>query len=289
MFHVSTLLPHSNEDEQQIAKKRCIGNDLTTIIFLEKGAVFKPPCVSGDFLQVFAAVQPSVATDGTLGFRLAFSRRSSVPSFGPTMPRNAFLPSTGGYLRDFLLTKLINGERSSIQSDQMQAKMSVTRKQYLSGLVELYAPRIAARLHPIGDQLPRDSSSSHLPTSSFNSSPIISTSPSSVSSMPLLATKPRGSASPARASPLHSSGGSPSRSRTSNSDADFRDVISSKGTFHMLANRRPADAAWMSSGIFPFLPLSCRVLLFRFAVVPWNCAIHCNGREFQPLTRCQSP
>lgn len=31
MFHVSTLLPHSDRDSQQIERKRHIGNDRVTI------------------------------------------------------------------------------------------------------------------------------------------------------------------------------------------------------------------------------------------------------------------
>ena len=41
MFHVSTLLPFSTQNVQQVDRKRHIGNDVISIIFQEPGA--KPP------------------------------------------------------------------------------------------------------------------------------------------------------------------------------------------------------------------------------------------------------
>ena len=139
MFHVSTYLPHSNEDQQQIAKKRCIGNDLTTIIYLEEGAIFKPPCVSGDFLHIFAAVQPATTKEGKPGFKVAFSSREGVPSFGPVLPKPAIFASEGGYFRDFILTKLLNGERASLHSTFLVSKMIKTRQMFLESLIQNFA------------------------------------------------------------------------------------------------------------------------------------------------------
>lgn len=139
MFHVSTYLPHSTDDEQQIARKRCIGNDLSTIIYLEEGAIFKPPCVSGDFLHIFAAVQPATTKEGKPGYRVAFSSRDGVPSYGPIIPKPAIFASEGGYLRDFLLTKLINGERAALHSEFLVRKMTKTRIGYLEELVNTFA------------------------------------------------------------------------------------------------------------------------------------------------------
>lgn len=142
MFHVSTYLPHSNEDEQQIAKKRCIGNDLTTIIYLEEGATFKPPCVSGDFLHIFAAVQPALTKEGKPGYKVAFSSREGVPNFGPIIPKPAVFPSEGGYLKDFILTKLINGERAALHSEFLVSKMIKTRQMFLESIVQKFIPNL---------------------------------------------------------------------------------------------------------------------------------------------------
>ena len=43
MFHVSTLLPHSPNDKQQLTRKRHIGNNYVTIIFQEEGSLLFSP------------------------------------------------------------------------------------------------------------------------------------------------------------------------------------------------------------------------------------------------------
>ncbi len=42
MFHVSTMLPHTAGDEQQVEKKRHIGNDVTAIVFKEGSTPLSP-------------------------------------------------------------------------------------------------------------------------------------------------------------------------------------------------------------------------------------------------------
>lgn len=138
MFHVSTLLPFSPGDPQQIPRKKFIGNDLSTIVFLEEGATFRPPTVSGDFLHIFAAVQPCKTKEGRPGYRLAVASRKGVPPFGPLMPKPAIFPAEGLYFRDFLLTKILNGERASLHSPFLASKMRKTRQNHLQHLVDKF-------------------------------------------------------------------------------------------------------------------------------------------------------
>jgi len=42
VFHVSTLLPYSETDQQQLARKRKIGNDIVVVVFHEGDADFRP-------------------------------------------------------------------------------------------------------------------------------------------------------------------------------------------------------------------------------------------------------
>ena len=56
MFHVSTLLPYSATDKQQLARKRHIGNDICTVIFVDEEASsttpsFSPAAISSHFLR----------------------------------------------------------------------------------------------------------------------------------------------------------------------------------------------------------------------------------------------
>ena len=39
MFHVSTLLPFTPNNRQQLPRKRYIGNDIVTVVFQEPGAM----------------------------------------------------------------------------------------------------------------------------------------------------------------------------------------------------------------------------------------------------------
>jgi hypothetical protein len=107
MFHVSTYLPYNPNDKQQIMRKRFIGNDLSCIVYLE-GGTFTPPTISGDFLHIFAVVQPAVH-EGLSGYRLGIASKVGVPPFGPPLPKPSFFPThtkeAREYFRDFLLTK----------------------------------------------------------------------------------------------------------------------------------------------------------------------------------------
>jgi hypothetical protein len=58
MFHVSTMLPYSNSDKQQLTRKRHIGNDLVTIIFQEPGSLpFSPNTVRSQYQHIFIIVR----------------------------------------------------------------------------------------------------------------------------------------------------------------------------------------------------------------------------------------
>lgn len=53
MFHVSTMLPFSDTDKQQLERKRHIGNDLVVIAFLDVGAVWKPSLLTSRQIRKF--------------------------------------------------------------------------------------------------------------------------------------------------------------------------------------------------------------------------------------------
>lgn len=85
IFHVSTLMPFSLEDTQQIQRKRHIGNDIVTLVYLEgAGAQFDASIVKSRFLHVFILVQK----EGQ-GWRVNVCRDENVPYFGPSLPESA--------------------------------------------------------------------------------------------------------------------------------------------------------------------------------------------------------
>lgn len=58
MFHVSTMLPFTPNNRQQLLRKRHIGNDIVTIVFQEPGALpFTPKGIRSQFQHVFIVVQ----------------------------------------------------------------------------------------------------------------------------------------------------------------------------------------------------------------------------------------
>lgn len=57
MFHVSTLLPFTEGDPQQLQRKRHIGNDIVAIVFQEANTPFSPDMIASHFLHAFVVVQ----------------------------------------------------------------------------------------------------------------------------------------------------------------------------------------------------------------------------------------
>lgn len=57
MFHVSTLLPYTESDPQQLQRKRHIGNDIVAIVFQEANTPFSPDMIASHFLHAFIVVQ----------------------------------------------------------------------------------------------------------------------------------------------------------------------------------------------------------------------------------------
>ncbi|KAJ3443609.1 gtpase-activating rap/ran-gap domain-like protein [Anaeramoeba flamelloides] len=58
MFHVSTCFPYEENDDQQVNRKRHIGNDVTIIVYLEPGATFNPEGFASMQSHVIIAVEP---------------------------------------------------------------------------------------------------------------------------------------------------------------------------------------------------------------------------------------
>lgn len=58
MFHVSTLLPYYPRDEQQVERKRHLGNDIVVIVFLEPGAQFTPRLMTTQFNRTATSNSP---------------------------------------------------------------------------------------------------------------------------------------------------------------------------------------------------------------------------------------
>ncbi|KAK3537953.1 hypothetical protein QTP70_024536 [Hemibagrus guttatus] len=136
MFHVSTMLPYTPNNKQQLLRKRHIGNDIVTIVFQEPGALpFTPKNIRSHFQHVFIIVRVHNPCSDNTCYSLAVSRSSDVPSFGPPIPKEVTLPKSTVF-REFLLTKVINGENAAHKSSKFGAMATRTRQEYLRDLAE---------------------------------------------------------------------------------------------------------------------------------------------------------
>ncbi|GCC36378.1 hypothetical protein chiPu_0014872, partial [Chiloscyllium punctatum] len=57
MFHVSTKLPYTEGDAQQLQRKRHIGNDIVAIVFQDENTPFVPDMIASNFLHAYIVVQ----------------------------------------------------------------------------------------------------------------------------------------------------------------------------------------------------------------------------------------
>uniref|UniRef100_A0AAY4ACR1 Signal-induced proliferation-associated 1-like protein 2 n=1 Tax=Denticeps clupeoides TaxID=299321 RepID=A0AAY4ACR1_9TELE len=136
MFHVSTMLPHTPNNKQQLLRKRHIGNDIVTIIFQEPGALpFTPKNIRSHFQHVFIIVRVHNPCTENVCYSVAISRSKDVPAFGPPIPKGVTFPKSAVF-RDFLLTKMINAENAAHKSEKFRAMAMRTRQEYLKDLAE---------------------------------------------------------------------------------------------------------------------------------------------------------
>ncbi|XP_036061456.1 signal-induced proliferation-associated 1-like protein 1 isoform X1 [Onychomys torridus] len=136
MFHVSTMLPYTPNNKQQLLRKRHIGNDIVTIVFQEPGAQpFSPKNIRSHFQHVFVIVRAHNPCTESVCYSVAVTRSRDVPSFGPPIPKGVTFPKSNVF-RDFLLAKVINAENAAHKSEKFRAMATRTRQEYLKDLAE---------------------------------------------------------------------------------------------------------------------------------------------------------
>lgn len=134
MFHVSTMLPYTPNNRQQLLRKRHIGNDIVTIVFQEPDALpFTPRNIRSHFQHVFIVVRALNPCSDNTRYSIAVSRSKEVPVFGPPIPENATFPKSSAFV-DFLLAKVINAENAAHRSDKFATMATRTRQEYLKDL-----------------------------------------------------------------------------------------------------------------------------------------------------------
>lgn len=135
MFHVSTLLPFSKTDQQQLERKRHIGNDIVAIVFQEDNTPFAPDMIASNFLHAFIVVQ-KLSTPGSKTcdkYRVSVTARKDVPNFGPPISSDSIFDESDSF-KDWLLNKLINAELSCYKAEKFRKLNERTRQALLDSL-----------------------------------------------------------------------------------------------------------------------------------------------------------
>uniref|UniRef100_A0A8V5GRH9 Uncharacterized protein n=1 Tax=Melopsittacus undulatus TaxID=13146 RepID=A0A8V5GRH9_MELUD len=133
MFHVSTKLPFTEGDTQQLQRKRHIGNDIVAIIFQEENTPFVPDMIASNFLHAYIVVQVENPEAENTAYKVSVTAREDVPSFGPPLPSPPVFQKSPEF-REFLLTKLINAENACCKSDKFAKLEDRTRAALLDNL-----------------------------------------------------------------------------------------------------------------------------------------------------------
>ncbi|XP_051956500.1 rap1 GTPase-activating protein 2-like isoform X4 [Xyrauchen texanus] len=133
MFHISTKLPYTEGDMQQLQRKRHIGNDIVAVVFQEEATPFVPNMIASNFLHAYIIVQvENPGTDNTT-YKVSVTAREDVSQFGPPLP-NPPIFKKGPDFREFLLTKLINAELACYRSNRFAKLEERTRTELLDNL-----------------------------------------------------------------------------------------------------------------------------------------------------------
>jgi len=128
MFHVSTLLPFSKTDPQQLERKRHIGNDIVAIVFQEDNTPFAPDMIASNFLHTFIVVQRFTDSNNSSNdkYRVSVVARKDVPNFGPPINTDSVYENDEAF-RDWLLNKLVNAEIACYKAEKFKKLNERTR------------------------------------------------------------------------------------------------------------------------------------------------------------------
>ncbi|XP_069096186.1 rap1 GTPase-activating protein 1 isoform X1 [Pleurodeles waltl] len=135
MFHISTKLPYTEGDAQQLQRKRHIGNDIVAIVFQDENTPFVPDMIASNFLHAYIVVQLESTSEENTLYKVSVTARDDVPFFGPALPDPAIFRK-GPEFHDFLLTKLINAEYACYKAEKFAKLEERTRTALLETLYE---------------------------------------------------------------------------------------------------------------------------------------------------------
>ncbi|XP_028405098.1 uncharacterized protein LOC114527596 [Dendronephthya gigantea] len=137
MFHVSSLMPNTGEDNKYLGKKRHVGNDVLCVVFTDRiETSFSPHWIKSQFLHAYILVQVLPAsTDNHSKFQVSVICRQEVPWFGPRLSHDGTFDE-GDVFREWLLEKIINGDRACYEAPKFASVQQRTRSQIMNGILD---------------------------------------------------------------------------------------------------------------------------------------------------------
>lgn len=134
MYHVSTMLPHGEAD-QNLAKKRHIGNDIVAVVFQEDGSKpFGATTIKSNYLQIIIVVRAINLGENKWAWRVTVSNAQDVPEYGPPLPYPPIFTDRS-VLCNWLIHKMVNGELAAYRGKLFAAQFRNTWKTLVSDLV----------------------------------------------------------------------------------------------------------------------------------------------------------
>eukprot|EP01124_Arcella_intermedia_P007777 TRINITY_DN14811_c0_g1_i2.p1 TRINITY_DN14811_c0_g1~~TRINITY_DN14811_c0_g1_i2.p1 ORF type:complete len:464 (+),score=97.26 TRINITY_DN14811_c0_g1_i2:92-1483(+) len=142
MFHVATLLPSQEADEQRLERKRHIGNDVVAIVFHESDSPFNVNIITTQFIRVIVVIKKlkKASSAEKSRYSMVIANRRGVGEYTPPLPHPPIFEVDQNF-RNFLLTKCINAEKVALKAADIQIKMARTNGQLLAHLVNTYTTK----------------------------------------------------------------------------------------------------------------------------------------------------
>uniref|UniRef100_A0A3B4U8Y4 Si:ch1073-90m23.1 n=1 Tax=Seriola dumerili TaxID=41447 RepID=A0A3B4U8Y4_SERDU len=136
IFHVATKLPFTEGDQQQLQRKRHIGNDIVALVYQEGQTPFLSDVIKSHFLHCFVVVRRIQRGEETGGAAYQVSKKTEYkwrPVF-ESLLISLYTKNPSRAQLEFLLTKLINAEISCYKAERFSKLELRTRSSLLESL-----------------------------------------------------------------------------------------------------------------------------------------------------------
>jgi len=136
MWHACPLLLYSDNNPQQIQRKRHIGNDVCVLIFDEADTPLDPNLLTSKFnhVQLIVKKKKDMSDDKKTFYEIGVASKKGVGHHLPLPPKSRIFEK-GADFREFLYTKMINAERASYLALAFAKAISRTREGLLKALI----------------------------------------------------------------------------------------------------------------------------------------------------------